>query len=128
MSEIDPNYIQICENMQPSSTRRIRISTRTTATTANVIQNDPQTMISKHFIDAFKRIIDIFQDNKLCDVTLICKDDVKIRAHRIILSSVSDYFKAMFTSNLSESFKSDIEMTDMDGNALKSLVDFIYSG
>lgn len=127
MSEIDPNYIQICENMQPS-TRRIRVSTRSTATTANVVQNDPQAMISKHFIEAFKRIVEIFQDNKLCDVTLICKDDVKINAHRIILSSVSDYFKAMFTNNLSEAFKNDIEMTNMDGNALKALVDFIYSG
>lgn len=130
MSETtDPiNYIQTCENMQPSSTRRIRVSTRSAATTANVVTNDPQTMIGKHFTDAFKRIIEIFQDSKLCDVTLVCKNEIKIKAHRIILSSVSDYFRAMFTNNLSESFKSDIEMTNMDGNALKALVDFIYSG
>ena len=144
MSETDLNYTQICNTtMLPSSlstssttstttTRRIRVSTRSSSssTVSNLFSNhnDPHSQLNKHFIDAFKRIVEIYNDSKLCDVTLICKDDIKIRAHRIILSSVSDYFRAMFTNNLSESFKTDIEMTNMDGNALKSLVNFIYSG
>ena len=117
-------------NSTTSSTRRIRVSTRSNASTStnSTNINDPQMFIIKHFTDAFKRIIDIFQDSKLCDVTFICKDDFRINAHRIILSSVSDYFRAMFTSNLSEAFKDEIEMSTMDGIALKSLIDFIYTG
>ncbi len=117
-------------NSTTTSTRRIRVSTRSNASTStnSTNINDPQMFIIKHFTDAFKRIIDIFQDSKLCDVTFICKDDFRIKAHRIILSSVSDYFRAMFTSNLSEAFKDEIEMSTMDGIALKSLIDFIYTG
>lgn len=84
--------------------------------------------LSKHFVDAFKRIVQIYNSEQLCDVVLVCKNDFRIRAHRVILSSASDYFHAMFTNNLSESFKSEIEMLNMDGYALKALIDFIYSG
>lgn len=145
-SSSDLNHIQICETLSlpttlsstmqtsssstSSSTRRIRVSTRSSSSTlsSNVTLNDPQVQLNKHFTDAFKRIIEIYAESKLCDVTLVCKNDIKIKAHRIILSSVSDYFRAMFTNNLSESFKTEIEMTNMDGNALKQLVNFIYSG
>lgn len=82
-----------------------------------------------HYTSAFKRIQTMFNDAKLCDVKLICNDNkMEIKAHRVILSSVSDYFSAMFTNNLSESFKTDIEMNDIDGNALKALIDYIYTG
>lgn len=84
--------------------------------------------LKQHFADAFKRMFQIYANDQLCDVVLICKNDFRINAHRIVLSSVSDYFHAMFTNNLSESFKNEIEMCNMDGYALKALIDFIYSG
>lgn len=92
-------------------------------------QQQTEIDLNKHYSEAFKRIIQINNDNQLCDVTLICKNDFKIKSHRIILCAVSDYFHAMFiTSNLAEAFKNEIQMNHMDGNALKSLIDFIYSG
>lgn len=82
-----------------------------------------------HYNLAFKKIESMFQDGKLCDVSLLCNNGtVEIKAHRVILSSISDYFCAMFTNNLAESFKNEIEINDIDGESLKILVDYIYTG
>ncbi len=81
-----------------------------------------------HFESAFKRIKNLLSDRKLCDVTLLCNNkQIEIHAHRIILSSVSDYFNAMFTNNLAETFKDKIEING-DGEALQLIIDFIYTG
>jgi kelch-like protein 1/4/5 len=81
-----------------------------------------------HFESAFRRIKNLFTDRKLCDVTILCNNkQIEIHAHRIILSSVSDYFSAMFTNNLSETFQDKIEING-DGEALQIIIDFIYTG
>jgi len=81
-----------------------------------------------HFESAFKRIKNLFSDRKLCDVTILCNNkQIEIHAHRVILSSVSDYFNAMFTNNLAETYKDKIEISG-DGEALQIIIDFIYTG
>ncbi|CAF0835232.1 unnamed protein product [Brachionus calyciflorus] len=93
--------------------------------------NQPNSKIntSSHYNFAFKKIESMFEDGKLCDVRLLCNNGtLEIRAHRVVLSSISDYFYAMFTSNLAESYKTDIEINDIDGETLKILIDYIYTG
>ncbi|KAK6039519.1 BTB/POZ domain protein, partial [Cooperia oncophora] len=63
----------------------------------------------------------------LCDVTLVA-EGTRIKAHRIVLSTCSDYFKAMFTSNMAEIRKEEIEMVNVESGALIALIDFCYSG
>jgi kelch-like protein 1/4/5 len=85
-------------------------------------------MSNQHFTNAFKKILELYYDRKLCDVTLLCNNrEIEIHAHRIILSSVSEYFCGMFTNNLAETFKDQIEIIG-DGEALKIIVEFIYTG
>lgn len=36
------------------------------------------------------------RDSNFHDVTLVCSDMVKIQAHKIVLSSCSEYFKSLF--------------------------------
>lgn len=67
------------------------------------------------------------QSNQLCDVVLRT-GDVKIQAHKVVLASCSPYFRAMFTSNLSEKEKTEIELKSVDAMALNTLVDFAYTG
>ncbi|KAK6011226.1 BTB/POZ domain protein, partial [Ostertagia ostertagi] len=55
-------------------------------------------------------------------------EGVKINAHRNVLVACSNYFKAMFTSDMVESRKQEIEMVDMKASTLESLVNFCYSG
>ena len=44
--------------------------------------------------------------NSLCDVTIEAEDANKFDAHRVVLSSSSAYFRAMFTGSMEESQKS----------------------
>ncbi|CAJ0958579.1 unnamed protein product, partial [Mesorhabditis belari] len=83
-------------------------------------------------------------DRLLCDVSLVpvkrvsldrpetlsnfCKGS-PIYAHKVILSSTSPYFCATFgTSNMIELKASTVELHDMDEEALRQLIDFIYTG
>ena len=64
---------------------------------------------------------------QLCDVTLIAGDR-RIAAHRLVLSSASDYFEAMFTHDVIEATQSDVTIQDVDPDALEQLVQYMYTG
>ncbi|XP_072884296.1 kelch-like protein 1 isoform X2 [Hemitrygon akajei] len=48
--------------------------------------------------------------------------------HRLVLSAVSDYFAAMFTSDVCEAKQEEIKMEGIDPTALWDLVQFAYTG
>ncbi|KTF86311.1 hypothetical protein cypCar_00046932 [Cyprinus carpio] len=58
------------------------------------------------------------QDHELCDIVLRV-GDAKIHAHKVVLASISPYFKAMFTGSLSEKETSEVEFQCVDEAALK---------
>ena len=64
---------------------------------------------------------------QLCDVVLVAGAR-KIPAHRVVLSAASDYFFAMFTSNVREATQEEIFMKDVDPDALAALIKYIYTG
>jgi hypothetical protein len=91
---------------------------------------------------AFEQMDELRQNLCLCDVTLVVQGK-RINAHRLLLASCSNYFKAMFTSEMAESrqrivlskktffnitFLEEIQMVDIDDITLEALVDFCYSG
>ncbi|ERE65554.1 kelch-like protein 4 isoform X2 [Cricetulus griseus] len=67
------------------------------------------------------------KEKKLCDVLLIA-GHLKIPAHRLVLSAVSDYFAAMFTNDVLEARQEEVRMEGVDPNALNSLVQYAYTG
>lgn len=64
---------------------------------------------------------------QLCDVVLIAGQR-RIPAHRIVLSASSDYFSAMFMSDVREANQDEIQIQDVDSEALNSLVQYMYTG
>ncbi|XP_059919380.1 kelch-like protein 4 isoform X3 [Gadus macrocephalus] len=75
----------------------------------------------------FRKMETYLQHKQLCDVLLIAGDH-RIPAHRLVLSSVSDYFAAMFTNDVLEAKQEEIKMEGVDPEALRSLVHFAYTG
>lgn len=67
------------------------------------------------------------QHHELCDIILRV-GDVKIHAHKVVLASISPYFKAMFTGNLSEKENSEVEFQCIDETALQAIVEYAYTG
>ncbi|KAK7488296.1 hypothetical protein BaRGS_00020455 [Batillaria attramentaria] len=78
-----------------------------------------------------KRLLDglqeMFETGMLSDVTLVA-DDTRVSCHRNVLAASSPYFRAMFTSDVSESEQKEVTLQDISGSVLHLLVTYVYSG
>ena len=61
------------------------------------------------------------------DVTIKAGDQT-IAANRLILSCCSPFFEAMFDLEMKEKYQNPVQIHEVDGAAVKSVVDFMYSG
>ncbi|XP_032393622.1 kelch-like protein 5 isoform X1 [Etheostoma spectabile] len=75
----------------------------------------------------FRKMEGYLRSRQLCDVILVAGDR-RIPAHRLVLSSVSDYFAAMFTSDVKEAKQDEVKMEGVDPDALWVLVQYAYTG
>ncbi|XP_008468152.1 ring canal kelch homolog [Diaphorina citri] len=78
-----------------------------------------------HTSKAFETMNIMRKQNLLCDVKLIA-DGVEVAAHKMVLAACSPYFHAMFIS-FEESKQERIVLKGVDPNALKLLIDYVYS-
>merc|ERR1712179_299029 len=69
---------------------------------------------------------DLREDQRLCDVTLVTDDGKHIHAHKVILSSGSNFFRDVFLkSNHSNML---IYLKGTNSADLENVIDFIYNG
>ncbi|XP_064200439.1 kelch-like protein 5 isoform X4 [Anguilla rostrata] len=80
-----------------------------------------------HAEHTFHKMESYLRHKQLCDVVLLAGER-RIPAHRLVLSSVSDYFAAMFTSDVREAKQEEVKMESVDPDALWALVQYAYSG
>ena len=69
-----------------------------------------------------------FKDQRYCDVTLDIGKKRKLRAHRVVLSSFSCYFEALFRTNWEDGKQDEVEIRGFDEHELNNLIEFAYSG
>ncbi|KAJ8681151.1 hypothetical protein QAD02_016938 [Eretmocerus hayati] len=81
----------------------------------------------KHPELCLKVMEEYLHKQQLTDVVLIAGQK-RIPAHRIVLSANCEYFAAMFTNPLRETTENEIELKEVDGNALWTLVKYFYTG
>lgn len=89
-----------------------------------------ETLIIKddlHFNSAFRLLNDFRENGEFCDVIISTDDGVKVSAHRVVLSSCSPYFRAMFTADFLEAREAKVELKCVDGHALKDIIDYFYT-
>ncbi|NWY70750.1 KLH28 protein, partial [Erithacus rubecula] len=67
------------------------------------------------------------QQRELCDVVLRA-GEAEVHAHKVVLASVSPYFKAMFTGSLSEKENAEVEFQCVEEAALQAIVEYAYTG
>ncbi|XP_014235420.1 protein roadkill-like [Trichogramma pretiosum] len=68
-----------------------------------------------------------FYSEKLSDVKLIV-EEVKIPAHKIVLSAASPVFRAMFTHDMLENTENSVKITDITEDILTEMLRYIYTG
>ena len=72
---------------------------------------------------------DMMESDDLTDVTLMCADQVKFKAHKVILSACSEVFKDIIKSSKSIPIPgSFIYLRGIQSTEMKSLLEFMYLG
>lgn len=74
-----------------------------------------------------RRLRHFFNDEEFSDVTFVVQDQ-KVYGHKMVLSIVSDCFRAMFTTGFRESEAMEIEIPDCSHAAFLSVMEYIYTG
>ena len=87
--------------------------------------NKPQYKNASHPQRAFGLLSQLRDDSLLTDVTLVA-GGCEVKAHKAVLAACSPYFYAMFTG-FDEKNKSRIILRDIDPEALKILVNYVYT-
>ncbi|KAL5008930.1 hypothetical protein ScPMuIL_014511 [Solemya velum] len=81
-----------------------------------------------HGSDLLFNLRDYWCKRSFCDVT-ISTGEKEIKAHRIILSTFSPYFAAMFSLNMKEGRDGhEVQLGYLDGEILEKVIDFGYTG
>lgn len=75
---------------------------------------------------AMQALYDLRQKNQLCDATIKMDDGAVFFVHRAILSSCSDYFRAIFTTSLHSEEETDVFLPGIDSETMSYLVDYAY--
>ncbi|CAZ85444.1 unnamed protein product [Tuber melanosporum] len=70
-------------------------------------------------------LLNLREQKALFDVTITAPPQT-FKAHKVVLASVSEYWKGMFTSNCRESSTAEISLQD-DPSTVKVLLDYIYT-
>ena len=78
------------------------------------------------FRAAFMEMKSLMDTKTLCDVVLEVEGE-KIHCHRVVLASLSSYFRAMFTGDMAESKQRVITINGVDAQSLRCLVDYAYT-
>ncbi len=69
------------------------------------------------------------KNGSFCDITLLIgQEKHPIKAHRVVLSSASDYFRAMFATDLKEGSQSEVNLPKTDVSTMELLMEFAYTG
>ena len=87
----------------------------------NLSWNDFQTNVLRSFSS-------LRRDTALCDVTLVTDDHKMVRAHKIVLSTCSEFFKTVFQKPLSNSDQLMLYLSDLTSTDLDNILDYIYLG
>uniref|UniRef100_A0A1A9ZCF5 Kelch-like protein diablo n=1 Tax=Glossina pallidipes TaxID=7398 RepID=A0A1A9ZCF5_GLOPL len=66
-------------------------------------------------------------NGEYCDFFLEVGGEI-IHAHRVALGIASPYFAAMFKNNMKEKLEGSVKLEQEDLNAVKAIIDYIYSG
>ncbi len=106
------------------------VASTSTMSQVETMLDDPHTSYTfeaKSFCkDSYKTLYEFYQNGTLWDVD-IHVGDKSMKCHRVVLACVSRYFRTMFTSEMSESRQSVINIKDIEEAAMDQIVHFAYT-
>ncbi|XP_022799754.1 kelch-like protein 2 [Stylophora pistillata] len=83
---------------------------------------------SKFCVEMLKRLNLQRNQDHLCDIILVSKDNSEFKAHRNVLSAVSPFFCKLLQSDMKENREGIIRFDEISGSIMKDVLEFIYTG
>jgi len=113
-SSNDEDFVKLCENYAKEHMQHIE-----------------QFLSGQQYVSAPKSRMSndmrkIFNDERFSDVTFKINNEI-IKAHKVVLCSHSEYFRAMCLGGLRESTQQQIEIHDTPPFAFKKLIQYLYT-
>ena len=79
------------------------------------------------FSDHLKEMMqNLMQSTDTADVTLVCQDKIKVKAHKFVLSSCSPFFRSIISD--SQQKETIIYLKGLFGQEVRSILQFMYLG
>lgn len=103
------------------------VSESSSSSSANSDLNFHDSKNSQRMLDSLNKLR---SSKTMCDVILKVTTDGTVQefpCHKCVLASLSNYFRAMFNSELVESKASEIHLKEVDAATMKSIVEFVYT-
>ncbi|XP_018425946.1 PREDICTED: kelch-like protein diablo [Nanorana parkeri] len=75
----------------------------------------------------FSGLKEMYVSETLCDVAVLTSDK-RFLCHRVVLASVSPYFKALFTCPMKESTRGEVCLSDVPSSTMQAVLHYIYTG
>ena len=72
-------------------------------------------------------LMSLLEGGAYSDVTVIA-GEVTFKAHKAILTARSPVFRAMFENDMTEAAKNCVEITDIDPQAVREMISYMYTG
>ena len=76
--------------------------------------------------ESFRKMAEFRQQGQFTDVVLVAGDK-EIKAHKIVICSLCDYFSAMFTGELAETRQNVVTINNIEPEALEALINYAYT-
>ncbi|XP_023671981.1 kelch repeat and BTB domain-containing protein 2-like isoform X1 [Paramormyrops kingsleyae] len=89
--------------------------------------SEPRPVNTDYAVSLLEQLRVFFEQRLLTDVVLVV-EDAEIPCHRMVLATCSSYFRAMFTSGLSESRQGRVHLHSVNSAALRIIVTYAYTG
>ncbi|CAN8247514.1 unnamed protein product [Cochlearia groenlandica] len=126
--EVMPLVRQCEENID-----RLKLSNISLDPCKKVKLSSPMSLFGFMFPNAFPadvgKLKTLYSTGEYSDIKIYLSDHgLTFQAHRVILSLWSVAFAKMFTNGMSESHSQTIYLTDVSPEALKAMINFMYSG
>ena len=80
-----------------------------------------------HMYLMFVNLMNLQKDGLLCDVEVIVEGE-SFNAHKAVLASCSDFFKAMFSSGFKESHQNEVSLDIGKADDFRVLLECAYTG
>ncbi|XP_078585317.1 kelch repeat and BTB domain-containing protein 8-like [Branchiostoma floridae x Branchiostoma japonicum] len=88
----------------------------------------PRSYQNESYQHGFLGIVGDLQKAGVLQDVVIKVEDRLFPCHRLVLSAASPYFRAMFTSDMSESRQKTVTLQGLDAGAFGEILSYIYSG